>query len=183
MATAVTAASETKGSTAPAPLWVASLAGGVYVILSLAAVLIGVPMLWQAGLASALGDKSFFNAAGRLVAQAAAAAVLWVLGVGLAGPHPVKGLRGGIFGAISVGFTVFFLARAVGMWAYRWFDLSDNAAIGVFGVALAVFTYFGLNFLRGRQLPEVGRGAGRARLVQHVVVQARTRGSSSGGSR
>src|SRR5947209_9875251 len=109
MAVAVQPSTEAKGSAAPAPLWAASLIGGLYVLAALAAVFYAVPKAWDAGVTGWLEPAvgAFANVALRIVAQVAAAILLAVFGSRLAGPRPPKGIRGGVFWAIVTVFAVF----------------------------------------------------------------------------
>src|SRR5262245_22315407 len=110
MAVAVQPAAETKGTTAPAPLWQASLIGALYVLGALAVVFYAVPRAWNEGVSNwlvpALGSWAFINVIARVVVQLAAAGALIWLGARLAGPTLPKGIRGGIFVAIITIFEV-----------------------------------------------------------------------------
>lgn len=153
MAVAAVSPPETKNSTSTTPLWMASLVGGIFVLAALGVVFYGIPSLWASsvapGLKASLGN--LFNGALLLLAQIAGAVALMIFGSRLAGSPPVAGIRGGIFLTISTIFTVFFLARAVGMIAQSWFRLADPVALGVFFGAVGGFGLLGLRFLRGKR--------------------------------
>ena len=104
-----------------------------------------VPTLWDKYVAPQIGaDTGFLNVALRLLAQlAAAGAIIWV-GTRLAGTHPPKGLRGGIFLVISVVFTLFFVIRAIGLNL----NTSSVGPMVTVGIGL-VLTFFAVRFLLG----------------------------------
>jgi len=95
-------------------LVLASLLGAVYVLASLAVVLYAIPTIWAENVTPKLGGAMVSKP---LLIQVAVAALvgLWYFGTSLAGAHPPKGLRGGIFLMISTLFTAFFLGRAAGL--------------------------------------------------------------------
>lgn len=170
MAVAETVPSLTKqsaGGTA-APLWSASLLGGVLVLAGLAAVLYGVPLLWSSlGLKAKLG--AFPSAALLLAVQVGVVIALAIFGVKLGGGEARKGVHGGIFVAISLFFTIFFVARAPAMWAWKG-GLSQGACLGIFLGALVGFGLLGLRFLRGKRFTDWALGiehAGFFSTFQH----------------
>ena len=121
MATAVQTSQPQPGSE-PRPqnpttqLLIAGLAGAVYLIAGVAVAGYAIPVLWQQYVAPALAPAGgFVNVFLRVVVQGAAVAGLIVVGSRLAGDHPPKGLRGGIFLWISALITAFFVARAIGL--------------------------------------------------------------------
>jgi preprotein translocase SecE subunit len=75
-----------------------------------------IPQVWSQFVSPVLQPLGkFVDVAIRLVVQlAAAGAIIW-FGTRLAGDDPPRGLRGGIFLAVSAFFTIFFVTRAVGM--------------------------------------------------------------------
>ena len=111
MAVAVQPTTETKGPSAPAPLWLASLVGSLFVLGGLAVVFYAVPKLWDTTIGPALTASlgSFVNFFARLVAQIAAAVVLAVVGSRIAGANRPHGLKGGILWAIVTVFIVVVL--------------------------------------------------------------------------
>ncbi|MCE9532992.1 MAG: preprotein translocase subunit SecE [Planctomycetes bacterium] len=115
MSVAAPTSPETTPASQPASLWVAGLAGGVFILAALAVVFYGVPQLWHMGISSWLvplvggGIDGFF----RVVAQVAVAVFLGIFGMNLAGPHPQQGLRGAIFLAMTSVFVGFFLVRGL----------------------------------------------------------------------
>jgi preprotein translocase SecE subunit len=151
MAVAVQPTAETKGASAPAPLWLASLVGGLYVLGALAVVFYAVPKAWNESVSGWLTPAigSFANVAFRMVAQVAAAVALIFVGSRLAGANPPKGIRGGIFWTVITIFAVFFLARMVGMWVYGFANNNPRTGLVGFTVAAAGFGFLGLRFLRG----------------------------------
>jgi preprotein translocase SecE subunit len=112
MATAVKNNMETTAASEPqANLLRSSLVGAVYVTASLAVVLFGVPYVWKlyiGGWMSAhLGP--FFDPAGMAVAVVGSAVGLLLLGLKLAGPHPIPGLRAGVFTFVVGGVLLFLI--------------------------------------------------------------------------
>ena len=51
----------------------------------------------------------------RYAASIGAAILLIMFGLSLAGPHPMHGLRGGIFCTLVVMFLIFFLSRGIAL--------------------------------------------------------------------
>jgi preprotein translocase SecE subunit len=104
-----------------------------------------VPTLWDTHVAPRIGkDSGFLNAALRLLAQlVAAAAIIWT-GTRLAGTHPPKGLRGGIFLVISIVFTLFFVIRAIGLNL----NTSSVGPMVTAGIGL-LLTFLAVRFLLG----------------------------------
>jgi len=94
----------------------ASVFGSVVVLGGLFVAGYFVPTYWDQSVAPLLGKGGVFvNVALRLLAQlASAGAIIWI-GTRLAGSHPPRGLRGGIFLIISVVFALFFVVRAIGL--------------------------------------------------------------------
>lgn len=111
MATAVKPSTEPRTGSPTVRLVFASLVGAVFLLAGLVAVGYVVP---QALRGLNLGNP-FVAAFVRLLAQVAAVVALVYAGSALAGDSPPKGLRGGIFVAISTIITLFFLVRAVGL--------------------------------------------------------------------
>lgn len=107
----VAAATPSNTKTAPLSLWTASVAGAIYVLAALAVVFYGVPQLWEMGVSPWLVPalNTAVNGFGRVVAQIAAIVLLTIFGLNLAGPHPIRGMRGGIFLAVCSIFIAFFL--------------------------------------------------------------------------
>jgi preprotein translocase SecE subunit len=143
MATAVETSSEPRVPSRPANLALAGLVGAVYVVAALAVVFYAVPAAWAEYVAPAipagLGDLPL---AARVAVQAAAAGLLVWFGRALAGPNPPLGVRGGIFLVISAACAVFFLTRAVGLWAESAFEGATGqvvtAAVGLVLLFFAV---------------------------------------------
>jgi preprotein translocase SecE subunit len=113
MSVAASTTTETKGSSEPMGLWAASMIGAVYVLASLAVVLFAVPQLWKSTIGSVLTPAigELFSDAIRVFVQLAALVGLVVFGMKLAGDHPPRGLRGGVFLAISSILVAFFLIK------------------------------------------------------------------------
>lgn len=115
MSVAASTTTETKGSSEPMGLWAASLIGAVYVLASLAVVLFAVPQIWQSTIGSvltpAIGEG--FSDGIRVFVQLAVFIGLVVFGMKLAGDHPPRGLRGGVFLAIASILVAFFLIKGV----------------------------------------------------------------------
>src|SRR5438067_1316262 len=104
------------------PLALASLAGALFVVGSVAVVFYGLPRLWAATAGAALGGVIGNTLLG-LVMLAAAAALAY-LGRQLAGAHPPVGLRAGI--AVLLAALGAALAVAVGVGRFldarHWLD-------------------------------------------------------------
>jgi preprotein translocase SecE subunit len=114
MSVAAAAPLETKAT--PVSLWTASLMGGVYVLGVIAVVFYGVPALWHVGVSSWLAPATagtFVDPALMIIADLAALALLVVFGMNLMGPHPLKGIRGGIFLGIASIFTGCLLVQRI----------------------------------------------------------------------
>lgn len=137
MATAVKPTAEPRTGSPTTRLVVASLVGAVFLLAGLVAVGYVVP---QALRGLNLGNP-FVAAFVRLVAQVAAVAALVYAGSALAGDNPPKGLRGGIFLAISTIITLFFLIRAVGL------NLDGNSGPIVTAVVAAALVFGAFKFL------------------------------------
>jgi preprotein translocase SecE subunit len=116
MATAVQTSSEPRTPNPRVRLALASLFGAAFVIAGVVVAAYLIPQVWAEYVSPVLAPLGrFVDVALRLVAQVAAAgAIIW-LGTRLAGANPPRGLRGGIFLAISTLVTIFFLVRAVGL--------------------------------------------------------------------
>src|SRR5947209_17825486 len=98
MAVAVKSGSDTQTRTGMASLAVASVAGAVYVLGSIAVVAWGVPELWRLGVAQFLpAGLSFISAAGLIVVLLVSVGVLAAIGAALVGPSPQPGLKAGVF--------------------------------------------------------------------------------------
>ena len=132
----VAAATTSEAKVGTVNLWTASMKGGLYVIAALAVVFAGIPHLWEVGVAPWMisGLNKAFNLFFFVVAEVGAVILLTMFGLNLAGPHPVKGLRGGIFLSILTIFTGLFLLRWVLSTVER---MSKNFEIGQF-LSLAV---------------------------------------------
>lgn len=115
MATAVEPSSTPPSPAAPGAgsgLVFASLVGAVYVIAALAAMLYGVPKVWELYVAPAFGANRLPEAFLRWAVVLAALVVLIRFGLSLAGANPPKGLRGGIF----LMLVTFALAGLLTLW-------------------------------------------------------------------
>lgn len=117
----------------------ASILGALFVLAGIGVAAYLIPQLLKDSVAT---NNPFVDVALRLVAQiAAVAGVVW-LGSKLAGDNPPKGLRGGIFLAISTLITVFFLTRAV------WMNTADmNIAAVITAGVMIVLLFLGYRFL------------------------------------
>lgn len=93
----------------------ASLFGALFVIAGVAVAAYVVPQVWDRFVAPALPVGATALAALKLAAQGAAVGLFVWGGSVLAGANPPKGVRGGIFLAISGLITAFFIGRAVGL--------------------------------------------------------------------
>ncbi|MBX9622884.1 MAG: preprotein translocase subunit SecE [Gemmataceae bacterium] len=140
MATAVETSSQPRVPSRPANLALAGLAGAVYVLAALAVVFYAVPALWAEYVAPALPPALGWVGDGfRVAVQAAAFVGLVLFGRSLAGANPPVGLRGGIFLTITAACLVFFLTRAVGLWAGGVFDGATGQVVtAAVGLALVV---------------------------------------------
>jgi len=144
MATAVKNNMETNAATEPqANLLRSSLIGAVYVAACMALVLFGIPYVWKlfigGWMAAHLGP--FFDPAGMAVVLIAAAVGLIMLGLNLAGPHSVNGLRAGVFTFVVAGLLLFLVVVGLGQALERY--LGPTARIGLIamlaiGVGLVV---------------------------------------------
>lgn len=179
MAVAAISPPEPKNTTSTTPLWMASLVGGVFVLAALGIVFYGIPTLWAMTVGPSLNSSlgGLFNGALLFIAQVATVIVLMVIGSRIGGEPPIAGIRGGIFLAISTIFTVFFLARAVGMIAQSSFGLTNPIALGVFLGAVGGFGLLGLRFLRGKRFTRWAHqfeDAGWFSTFSHKRSQGRT---------
>ena len=156
MATAVETSSQPRVPSRPANLALAGLVGAVYVVAALAVVLYLIPALWGDYVAPAIADGLGAVPRALLVTvQVAVVAGLVVLGRSIAGPNPVRGLRGGIFLVISAACAIFFLTRAVGLWAEARLDpVPAQVLTAGVGVALLVLTVRLLASARGARWME-----------------------------
>ena len=115
MATAVRPSTAAPQSNSRLGLAVASLFAALVVIAGFAAAVYGLPEVWgRLNVNNVLGAGLTAVLARLLIQIALVAVFVWVASV-FAGVHPPRGLRGGIFIAISAIVTVFFIVRAVGM--------------------------------------------------------------------
>jgi preprotein translocase SecE subunit len=142
MATAVEPSSKAHAPVTQTGLALAGLAGGVYVLASLAVVFIAVPHLWG----TTIGPKvaaaiNALTADFLLYAVMVAAAIgLGWLGQTLAGPTPPKGLRGGITLSVSALIAIFFVVRAFGLNLERFGTTGMIVTAAVFaGLAFGTF--------------------------------------------
>ena len=116
MSTAVQPSSSppTSASATHTSLVLASVFGALVVLGGLVIAGYVVPMIWQEYVASASKQlPGFLNVSLRLLFQLAAAGGVIYAGTRLAGNHPPRGLRGGIFLVISTIIAIFFIVRAV----------------------------------------------------------------------
>ena len=116
MATAVQTSSQ---STTPNPhlkLVIASLFGAAFLIAGVAVTAYLVPSLWKQSVSPTISASAqFFDVAARLLVQLASVGAVVYVGSTLAGANPPRGLRGGIFLALSALISIFFIVRAVGL--------------------------------------------------------------------
>jgi preprotein translocase SecE subunit len=123
MATAVQTSSQTRTSNPRVKLALASLFAAVFIIAGVVIAGYLVPLVWERVVAPALGPLgSLFNATLRDVVQLIVIGVFIWGGTMLAGAHPPRGIRGGIFLVISLLIAIFFITRAVGL------NLEDSSA-------------------------------------------------------
>jgi preprotein translocase SecE subunit len=121
----------------------ASVLGALFVLAGIGVAAYLVPQVWKESVSPTISQAGpFVDVALRLLAQiAAVTAVIW-LGSKLAGDNPPRGLRGGIFLAISTIITIFFVTRAV------WMNTADlSIAMVVTGAVLIVALFLGYRFL------------------------------------
>ena len=115
MATAVRPSTVAQSPNPRLRLAAASLGGALFVAVGVAAAAYAVPTLWANAIGPILPVSGLVANALRVVVQLAmVGGFVWVGSV-LAGTNPPKGVRGGIFLAISALVTVFFVTRAVGL--------------------------------------------------------------------
>jgi preprotein translocase subunit SecE len=118
MAVAVRNSPETATQSGGQSLAAASLLGAVYVVGALAVVAVGVPLLWEQGVAGWLRERlgSFVNVAGLVIVELFAVGVLWTLGLSMAGGATRPGLRAGVFTvagfALAIAVVVSWLGRS-----------------------------------------------------------------------
>lgn len=141
---AVAVKSTPDASTTPAGpgLVSASLAGAMYVLAALAAVVGGIPLLWHSsGLEGWLLEHAgrFANVAGLLIVVLFTVGVLWALGLSLFGGSAQPGLRAGIFTMVTGFLAIAIVVSAIGM-AGR--NTTSDAIAVVFGLAMAAGAYW-----------------------------------------
>ncbi len=143
MATALQTSSEPRTPNPRTRLALASLLGAAFVIAGVVVAAYLVPQLWQQWVAPAIAPLgSLVNVALRVIAQLAAVAGFVWLGSVLAGAHPPRGVRGGIFLVISGLIAIFFVVRAVGL------NLEESpAGLPITAVVLAVLLGLFYRFL------------------------------------
>ena len=142
-----------KAAEAQAGLPAASLLGAVYIVALVAGVFYAVPTGWQEFVAPTVVAETndFVNVALRVMAQLATLIVLGVIDQRFAGANPPAGLRGGIFLAMSVLVTVFFISRAVAMDLLPELISDQSAGLAAWGVLAAVLMYLGWRFLNSQK--------------------------------
>ncbi|MGL4419732.1 MAG: preprotein translocase subunit SecE [Gemmataceae bacterium] len=96
----------------------ASFLGAAVVLLGIALAGYGVPLVWDMTLGTAFANSTGFTGAFlKLVVQVLGAGVIIAIGTRLGGGSPPRGLRGGIFLAVSCVIASFFIARSIGFMA------------------------------------------------------------------
>jgi preprotein translocase SecE subunit len=118
MAVAVKNSTEATSTGFRYPLAVGSLVGVVYVIVSLALILFGLPALWWEVLGR--DPSSFIDIALLMGAMVAAVVGLVYIGAKLAGPHPPHGLRAGVFVGFIGLLLLVLVTQAVGVTLEDW---------------------------------------------------------------
>jgi preprotein translocase SecE subunit len=150
MATAVepSSAPSTPGKTLSLPI--ASLIGAIYELAAVIVVVSLLPALWAEHVTPRLNDNLLDWVCWLPALCGVTVALIW-FGNKLAGDHPTKGVHGGAFLMTCTAISIFFFARAVGMWADGGKD-GGSAQVGmVIAAAVAlVLTYFALKFFTGR---------------------------------
>jgi preprotein translocase SecE subunit len=124
-------------------LAVESLAGTVYILLSIVIALYAIPQLWAATISRAIaGDQqSVVDKSLLVLVVLAAIAGLAVLGRRLVGPHPAHGMRAGIFVGIVGLFIIGLVTRAIGGMLESAFGpegMVGLALTSIVGVALVI---------------------------------------------
>lgn len=116
-----------------------SLAGAGFVLAAVAAVLFGVPRLWETGVSSWLKPMlgSFVDFTGLLVVELFAIGLLAMLGLTLAGGNSRAGLKAGIFTILATLVGIALLG-------------SIFTGAGTFGEVLGAALIIGLVFLAAR---------------------------------
>jgi preprotein translocase SecE subunit len=102
----------TKPTSPQLQLALASWGGVLYVLGGLLALFYALPIFWQKSVGQVM--DSFAAGTLLLLAMVAAGFGLIVLGARMAGPHPVKGLRGGVFLGTVALFAVAFVTWCIG---------------------------------------------------------------------
>lgn len=147
MATAVQPTAAPRAANPRTRLIVASLLGAAFVVAGIVVAAYLVPMLWRQAITPTLAQFGpFVDAALRMLVQVAAiAAVVWI-GARLAGDHPPRGLRGGIFLVVTIALAICFVVRGVGR------SFQDTAAgIPVTVITLGVLLGLAYRFLISRR--------------------------------
>jgi preprotein translocase SecE subunit len=123
MATAVETSSQSRIPNPPASLALASLIGAGYVLAALAAAFYAIPHLWLEYINPQLSGNHLVGnwLLRNSILVPAIIGLIW-FGRSLAGVSPPKGLRGGIFLMISAAFAIFFITKAIGLWAESVFE-------------------------------------------------------------
>jgi len=137
MAVAVRNSPESTTSAARGSLLASSVLGAVYVLAALVVVVAGVPYLWNQGVAGWMRQSlgSFANVAALAVVEVFAAAVLWFVGVALAGGSPRPGLKAGVFTVAAFALVIAVVVSWVGETGGT--QTSDTVAVMI-GAGLAV---------------------------------------------
>jgi preprotein translocase SecE subunit len=140
MAVAVKNTPESQTRGASGSLTLASALGALYVLGALAAVFVGVPLLWQNSVATWLGPNfGFVSTFGQMVVMAFAVGALAVFGLTLAGPSPRAGLRAGVFTVLAGLAVVALLTVWVGRILERFLPAGSPT-----GLTLTALTGVGL---------------------------------------
>lgn len=141
MSVAAATTAEAKASS-PMGLVPASYIGGIYVLAALAVIFNAIPRAWQTVAASMqFGNVAFWSSL--IVIECAAAALLFIFGNRLAGPNPVRGLRGGITVAISSMITAFFLIKGVLQIGERMANKFEfGQVLSLIGISICIYLYW-----------------------------------------
>jgi preprotein translocase SecE subunit len=153
MAVAVKSMSEGTGKSGAMSLPMASLAGALYVLASIAIVTQAVPLLWAKGVSAWLPPwASFIDAAGLIVVLLFAVGVLAFLGMTLVGPNPPRGLRAGVFTVLVWLAASYVVGSMLGRFG-GWITGSETVGLAVMIIGAVAMLFWGWTILQKPKTP------------------------------